>query len=159
MKKTILTILMALIAVTVFAYEPKVECFKVFTDSVHYSEKVKVEEGTFRSESWEKVFSDILRFETIEYDELEYKAESLYLELKKYRNDIKYIAAKIALRKKYGLKEYDYQYDFLEDTVTDAVLTIPFVTKENFHKLTKKEYKKIFIEYMRNLVKKESKQQ
>lgn len=139
----------------VFAYEPKKECFEVSTNITTYKEEgVKVEADVLYKDYLLDDNRCFTRYFCLRLGELEYEAEKNYLELLRRRTNVEYYKKQMKMYKRY--KE-DYlvklMEEFIEKEINEAVYKIPFVTRENFYKISKRKYMKMFINYMESLKK------
>lgn len=157
MKKILTILIMTLIMAGLFAYEPKVECFKVFTGSAYYEEEVVVEDNIpFK----DYLLDDDRRFKRSSFfnlEDLKYEAERSYFKLLDSRNSVEQLTKEKEMYKRYKKDHMvDYCEEYIECEINEAIYEIPFVTRENFYKISKSKYMKMFIRYMENL-KKENK--
>lgn len=157
MKKILTILIMTLIMAGLFAYEPKVECFKVFTGSAYYEEEVVVEDNIpFKY----YLLDDDRRFKRSSFfnlEDLKYEAERSYFKLLDSRNSVEQLTKEKEMYKRYKKDHMvDYCEEYIECEINEAIYEIPFVTRENFYKISKSKYMKMFIRYMENL-KKENK--
>lgn len=137
-----------------FAYEPKKECFEVITNLVTYKEEVKVEADVLL---WDYLLDDnrcFTRHFFLELGELEYEAEKNYLKLLESRTSVELHKKQKNLYKRYKKDSLvKLAEEFIEKEINEAVYEIPFVTRENFYKISKRKYMKMFINYMESLKK------
>lgn len=155
MKKILMVLMIAFTMVGVlFAYEPKKECFEVITDLVTYKEEVKVEADVLL---WDYLLDDnrcFTRHFFLELGELEYEAEKNYLKLLESRTSVELHKKQKNLYKRYKKDSLvKLAEEFIEKEINEAVYEIPFVTRENFYKISKRKYMKMFINYMESLKK------
>lgn len=159
MKKILTVLMMTLIMAGLFAYEPKVECFTVFTftGSAYYEEEVVVEDNILFQECLLDDDRHFKRSSFFNLNDLKYEAERSYFELLESRNRVEQLTKEKEMNKRYK-KDYmvDYLGERIECEINEAIYEIPFVTRENFYKISKSKYMKMFIRYMENL-KKENK--
>ena len=159
MKKILMVLMMVFTMAGLFAYEPKAECFTVFTftGSAYYEEEVVVEDNIPLKDY---LLDDDRRFKrssSFNLEDLKYEAERNYFKLLESRNRVERLTKEIEMYKRYK-KDYmvDYLVERIECEINEAIYEIPFVTRENFYKISKSKYMKMFIRYMENL-KKENK--
>ena len=149
---------MTLMMAGLFAYEPKVECFTVFTTgSAYYEEEVVVEDNILFKHY---LIDDDRRFKRSSFfnlEDLKYEAERSYFKLLESRNRVEQLTNEKEMYKRYKKDHMvDYREESIECEINEAIYEIPFVTRENFYKISKSKYMKMFIRYMENL-KKENK--
>lgn len=139
-----------------FAYEPKKECFEVYRDTVFYAEKVRVEDDVL----YDSILLDdnrcFTRYLTIDLGDLEYAVEINYLKLLLNRNRVEHLKKEkesLSFNTKEERKLYIELDQRIEKEINEAVYEIPFVTRENFYKISKRKYEKTFIKYMRKIQK------
>ena len=152
----IMVLMMVLMMAGLFAYEPKKECFEVYTsvNSVFYTEEVRVEDGV----PYNSILLDdnrcFKRYLTVDLRYLKYEAERNYLKLLLNRNRVEQLK-KEKERLSFNAEEERKQHinQSIEKEITEAVYEIPFVTRENFHKISKRKYEKTFIKYMKKIQK------
>lgn len=157
MKKILTVLIMALMMAGLFAYEPKVECFTVFTGAAYYEEEVVVEDNIpFK----DYLLDDDRRFKRSSFfnlGDLKYEAERSYFKLLESRNRVEQLTKEKEMNKRYKKDSMvEYLGESIECEINEAIYEIPFVTRENFYKISKSKYMKMFIRYMENL-KKENK--
>lgn len=158
MKKILTVLIMTFTMMAgLFAYEPKVECFHILTSSTLYTEEVVVEDGVLLDDY---LFDDnrcLTRFFFIDLSDLKYEAEKSYFKLLESRNNVEQLTKEKEMHKRY---KKDSMVEFCEENIeceiNKAIYEIPFVTRENFYKISKSKYMKMFIRYMEN-IKKENK--
>lgn len=139
-----------------FAYEPKKECFEVYTitNSTYYKEEVRVEDDVLYSSFLLDGNRCFTRHLLVDLWDLKYEAERNYLKLLLNRNRVEHLK-----KEKEGLpfntKEEREQYieQRIEKEINEAVYGIPFVTRENFYKISKRKYEKTFTKYMKKIQK------
>ena len=158
MKKILTVLMMTLMMAGLFAYEPKVECFTVFTTgSAYYEEEVVVEDNILFKHY---LIDDDRRFKRSSFfnlEDLKYEAERSYFKLLESRNRVEQLTNEKEMYKRYKKDHMvDYREESIECEINEAIYEIPFVTRENFYKISKSKYMKMFIRYMENL-KKENK--
>ena len=156
MKKMMMVLMMVFTMVAgLFAYEPKKECFKVSTNITTYKEEgVKVEADVLYMDYLLDDNRCFTRYFCLRLGELEYEAESNYLRLLRSRTEVEHHKKQIKLYKRYkkdSLVKLTERY--MEEEINEAVYEIPFVTRENFYKISKRKYMKMFINYMESLKK------
>ena len=158
MKKIFVLIMIAFIMTTstLFAYEPKKECFKVYTyiDKASYKETVVVEADVLYYD-WHLDNNRCLkRYLNVDLKDLKYEAEKNYFNLLGSRNDVEHYKKEKEMEKRYK-KDHLVKIDeaYIEKKINEAVYEIPFVTRENFHKISRRKYMKTFIRYMESLKK------
>ena len=160
MKKILTVLMMVLMMAGLFAYEPKKECFEVYTcnNAVSYYEKVRVEDDF----PYSKIFLDDNGFFTrlliVDLWGLKYEAERNYLKLLLNRNQVEQLKKKkerLSFNTKEERKQHIELDQRIEKTISEAVYEIPFVTRENFYKISKRKYEKTFIKYMKKIQKEE----
>lgn len=155
MKKMFMVLMMVFTMVAgLFAYEPKKEYLKVDTYITEYEEEVKVEADVLYSDFLlddNRCFTRRFFFKS---EELEYGAEENYLKLLGSRAEVEYLKKQKKLYKRYK-KDYlvGSTESSIEEEINEAVYEIPFVTRENFYKISKRKYMKMFINYMESLKK------
>lgn len=153
--KKILTVLMMILMMTgLFAYEPKKECFEVLITSVIYEEEVRVEDDILYNDIFLDDNRCFTRYLLLDLMDFKYEAEKNYLSLLDIRNEVELFKKNIEIQKQY---KKDHLIEFyekcIEEKINEAVYEIPFVTRENFYKISKRKYMKMFISYMENLKK------
>lgn len=143
------------IAAGLFAYEPKKECFDVCANVATYKEEgVKVEADVLYRDSLLDDNRCFTRYFYLRLGELEYEAEENYLLLLRRRTNAEYHKKQVKLYKRYKNDSLVKLMErFIEEEINEAVYEIPFVTRENFYKISKRKYMKIFINYMESLKK------
>ena len=155
--KKILMVMMMVFAMMVglFAYEPKKECFDVSTSITTYKEEgVKVEADVLYKDFLLDDNRCFTRYFCLRLGELEYEAEKNYLELLRSRTNAEHHKKQVKLYKRYKKDSLvKLTEGYIEKEITEAVYEIPFVTRENFYKISKRKYMKIFINYMESLKK------
>lgn len=154
MKKIIMVMMMVFGLSAVFAYEPKKECFEVYDTLAFYVEKVVVEDDIILREY---LLDDNRSFQirsSINLTDLKYEAEKEYLRLLFARTEVEQLTKKKKLYKRYKRDEMvEYCETCIECEINEAAYKIPFVTRENFYKISKRKYMKMFISYMETLKK------
>lgn len=154
MKKIFTVLIMVFGLSAVFAYEPKKECFKVYTTLVTYKEEVRVEDDVLYKDICLDDNRCLTRYLYLDTSDFKYEAEDNYLSLLNIRNKVELLKKSIEIAKQY---KKDFMVEFyekcIEEEINEAVYEIPFVTRENFYKISKRKYMKMFISYMETLKK------
>ena len=155
MKKMLMILMMVFGLSAAFAYEPKKECFEVSTNITTYKEEgVKVEADVLYKDYLLDDNRCFTRYFCLRLGELEYEAEENYLELLRSRTSVEHHKKQLKLYKRYKKDSLvKLTEGFIETEITEAVYEIPFVTRENFYKISKRKYTKMFINYMKSLKK------
>ncbi len=154
MKKMMMILMMVFGLSAVFAYEPKKECFEVSTTIATYKEEVKVEADVLYKDYLLDDNRCFTRYFCLRLGELEYEAEKNYLELLESRTSVELHKKQKKLYKRYKKDSLvKLTEEFIEKEITEAVYEMPFVTRENFYKISKRKYMKMFINYMESLKK------
>lgn len=137
-----------------FAYEPKKECFEVSTNITTYKEEVKVEADVLYKDYLLDDNRCFTRYFCLRLGELEYEAEKNYLELLRSRTSVEHHKKQKKLYKRYKKDSLvKLTEEYIEKEITEAVYEMPFVTRENFYKISKRKYMKMFINYIESLKK------
>lgn len=156
MKKMMMVLMMVFGLSAVFAYEPKKECFEISTNNIatYKEEGVKVEADVLYKDYLLDDNRCFTRYFYLDLDELEYEVEENYLELLRSRTNVEHHKKQMKLYKRYK-KGYlvKLMEEFIEEEINEAVYKMPFVTRENFYKISKRKYMKMFINYMESLKK------
>lgn len=156
MKKILMIMMMVFTMIAgLFAYEPKKECFEVSTNITTYKEEgVKVEADVHYKDYLLDDNRCFTRYFCLRLGELEYEAESNYLKLLRSRNRVEHYKKQKKLYKRYKKDSLvKLMEGYIEEEITEAVYEMPFVTRENFYKISKRKYMKIFTNYMESLKK------
>ena len=157
MKKVFVLMMMAFAMTSgLFAYEPKKECFEVYSSCslAYYHEKVRVGDDI--------PYSDILLDENrcftrhlfLDLMDLENDAEENYIGLLYSRNRVELLTKRqkrLSFKTKGERKRYIEIDQDIEKEINEAIYEIPFVTKENFYKISKRKYVKVFTRYMKSI--------
>lgn len=156
MKKMIMVLMMVFTMMSgLFAYEPKKECFEVSTNVTTYKEEgVKVEADVLYKDYLLDDNRCFTRYFSLRLGELEYEAEANYLRLLRSRTSVEHLKKQVKLYKRYKKDSLvKLMEGYIEKEITEAVYEIPFVTRENFYKISKRKYMKMFVNYMESLKK------
>lgn len=158
MKKILTVLIMTLMMAGLFAYEPKPEFFTVINDMVFYNEEVRVEDDVLYDEILLDDNRCFTRYLFLDLSDLKYEAEKNYLSILETRNKVELLKKKLEIEKQYK-KDYlvEFYEESIEEKINKAVYEIPFVTRENLYKISKRKYMKMFISYMENLKQQQNK--
>lgn len=155
MKKMIMVLMMVFTMMAgLFAYQPHHEFFEVIDNTAFYKEEVKVEDDVLFNEYMLDDNRCFTRRLCLNLKKLEYEAEKNYFELLYIRNYVEHLTKENKLYEFYGetyLLELNKKN--IERKINEAVYRIPFVTRENFYKVSKRKYIKTYIKYMQTLKK------
>lgn len=156
----ILIMASTMMAGSLFAYEPKKECFEVHTYSnlAFYEEKVRVEDDVPYSNILLDANRCFTRYLFVYLRDLKYNVERNYLKLLYSRNEVERLKKEkegLSFNTKEERKQYIELDQLIEKEINEAVYEIPFVTRENFYKISKRKYEKTFIKYVKKIQKEE----
>ena len=148
MKKILTILTMTLMMAGLFAYEPNPECFEVNDDMIYYNEEVEPKYGG----------NGIRRFLTTGPISLEKEAGRYYRRIESTKNYADFCLEIIRITSTDEEKE-EYR-NKLENAIKRAIYEeIPFVTDKNFWTISKREYTKKFIKYLKKIQKEQLKEQ
>lgn len=155
MKKMIMVLMMVFTMMAgLFAYQPHHEFFVVIDDTAFYCEKVRVEDDVLYDEYLLDDNRCFTRLFILKLNELEYEAERSYFDLLDSRNKIEIFTKEKEMYEWYKKdNKVELMEEYIEEEINKAVYKIPFVTRENFHKVSKRKYIKTYIKYMQTLKK------
>ena len=152
----VLMMMVFMMAASLFAYEPKVECFEVYSTCAFYTEKVRVEDDVPYRDTFLDENGCLTRHFLLDLMDLENDAEENYIDLLYSRIRVEHFTKqqkRLSFKTKAERKRYIEIDNDIEKEINKATYEIPFITKENFYKITEKKYKKMFIKYMKSLIK------